>query len=385
MLTHVAATWTCIHSRRRVCCLVGFVIGLFLPGVGCGDSNASERFEYHRPCMGTEFRLVFYGDDVTSSDRAAEAAYSRIEEIDALLSHYRPQSELSRLGGESSRIAPTEPVAVSNDLWTVLVAADRISRASQGAFDVTVGPYVRLWKRSAYLRTLPTAARLAEARERVGYDKLVLDCRLRTVRLLAPGMRLDLGGIAKGYAVDQALAVLRDQGIASALVDGGGDIAVGEPPPGGDHWRIGLAGGGRRGPPQTLGLTARAVATSGADYRYVEIDGKRYSHIIDPATGLGLTHWLTVSVVAADCMTADALASAVSVLGIERGLALVTTFPGAEVRIVDARGTEDAVHASSGFPPLEPAARRQTVEPGTGELLKARQSSRMGNTREQRR
>jgi len=291
-----------------------------------------ERFERTAPSMGTEFRIVLYAAGEASAERAFDAAFARIEALEARLSDYQETSELSRLSARSSEGAPTPPVLVSEELWTVLEHAERISLETGGAFDVTVGPLVRLWRRAARRGELPDAEALERARGSVGHEKLELDPATRSVRLLAPDMRLDLGGIAKGYALDEALRVLAELGIESALVDGGGDIAVGAAPPGAVGWRLALQGAGEDVAPAVLVLERAAVATSGDAYRHVDVGGVRYSHIVDPATGLGLTDRVTVSVVAGDATTADACASAACVMGLERGLEWIEARPGLEAR-----------------------------------------------------
>jgi thiamine biosynthesis lipoprotein len=185
----------------------------------------------------------------------------------------------------------------------------------------------------------------------VGWKKLELDSRNRTAKLLAPDMRLDLGAIAKGFAVDEALKVLRRHGITRALVAGGGDMAVGDPPPGKRGWKIEIVAlDVTNAPPARFVLLANvALATSGDLFQHVEVDGRRYSHIVDPQTGVGLTDHSLVTVIAADCTTADSLATAVSVLGPEKGLRLVEATSGAAVRIVRKPATTIEVQESRRF------------------------------------
>ncbi|MBN1420430.1 MAG: FAD:protein FMN transferase, partial [Planctomycetes bacterium] len=223
--------------------------------------------------------------------------------------------------------------------------------------DVTVGPVVRLWRYARRLHELPEPDLLREALSLVDYRLIRLDASRRTVRLAKPGMRIDLGGIAKGYAADEAVKVLRAHGIAAALVDAGGDMALGDPPPDRSGWRIGVAPH-RDGAPRRFLVVARAgVATSGDAYQHVTIGGRRYSHIVDPRTGLGLTDRSAVTIVASDGMTADALASAVSVLGPERGLALIEATPGAAGFIVRAPEGKEETRASKRWEeiPADPA------------------------------
>jgi thiamine biosynthesis lipoprotein len=283
--------------------------------------------------MGLPFRIVLYAPDQATARSAADAAFVRIQQLNNILSDYEAESELSRLARTSGT---GQAVTLSDDLWRVLTRAQAMSKRSQGAFDVTVGPLVDLWRKARRLRKLPDPAALAEARKAVGFKHLKLDANRQTARLLAPNMRLDLGGIGKGYAIDEALKVLRARGIDRALVSGGGDLATGDPPPGKSGWRVEIAPfDSPDAPPARFVLLSRAsLATSGDVFQHVEIDGIRYSHIVDPRTGLGLTDHSLVTVIAPDCTTADSLATAVSVLGPQHGLVLVEDTPNAAVCIV---------------------------------------------------
>ncbi len=305
------------------------ILNAWLLGAGVALATCQpaglERFESAQPHMGTKFIIVLYAPDEELANRAFEAAFRRIAELDRTLSDYDEQSELSRL----SRTAPTpQRVGVSDDLLAVLSSAQRLSVLSHGAFDVTVGPLTRLWRRARRQGELPTQARLQEALAAVGYQSLVVDAQEHTAQLLKPHMRLDVGGIAKGYALDQALRELQRLGIDRAIVNASGDMAASGPPPDKPGWLVGIAPLQPSAPPSVFGyLTHQAIATSGDAFQYVEIAGVRYSHIVDPQTGLGLTQRSSVSILAPNGTDADGLASAVSVLGPESGLKLVGTTP----------------------------------------------------------
>jgi thiamine biosynthesis lipoprotein len=287
------------------------------------------RYQYTQLHMGVPVRIVAYARTKAGAARACAAAFQEFARLDQIASDYRPTSELMRL----CERAGGPPVRVSADLFLLLERSLDLSRRSDGAFDVTVGPYVALWRAARKSGRLPRPEGLREARGRVGWEKLRLDRRARTARLLVSRMRLDLGGIAKGYAGDRALAALRENGIPRALVEAGGDIVVGDPPPGRPAWEIELAGGGSGGVPRALGLVREAISTSGDTEQFVEIGGRRYSHIIDPRTGLGLTNRIMATVIARDGITSDGLATAVCVLGPERGAALVRSTPGARLYV----------------------------------------------------
>ncbi len=287
-----------------------------------------ERFEYNSRHMGTTFRIVLYTDSKLLADSAANAAFTRIEELNSILSDYNPESELNRLSRTSGK---DTSVVVSEPLFEVLKHAQRVSRQTNGAFDVTVGPYVQLWRQMnrQINPELPSDKILAETSEKVGYRHLQLNKQKRKVRLTRSNMRLDLGGIAKGYATDEALYILKQHGIRSALVDGGGDILLGDPPPDKPGWNIEIYTHEKSGPQNRLALqlSNKAVATSGDLYQYIEIGDKRYSHIIDPRTGLGLTVRRQVTVIAPDGIAADSYASAASVLEPKNALQLIEGIP----------------------------------------------------------
>jgi thiamine biosynthesis lipoprotein len=215
---------------------------------------------------------------------------------------------------------------------------------------------VQLWRRARRRHELPDPRRLEAARRAVDYRAIKLDLERKTARLTRPNMRLDLGGIGVGYAVDEALAVLKRHGIRSAMIDASGDIGALDAPPGKSGWRIGIAPHSKsREPTRLVSLVNAALAVSGDAQQYIEIDGIRYSHIVDPRTGLGLTDQSTVTVIAKDCTTADSFATAVSVLGAKKGLALVALTAGAEAAIDWTDGGKPQHVESEGFRRYEAA------------------------------
>ncbi|HEX5447299.1 MAG TPA: FAD:protein FMN transferase [Pirellulales bacterium] len=316
-------------------------------GEVCSQADSEvelHRFQFQQTHMGAPVKITLYASDERSANQAAEAAFARFAQLDQIMSDYKPDSELSRLSGTAGS---GQAVEVSDDLWNVLNRSRQVSEASEGAFDITVGPYVRLWRRARRSKEFPPEQRLAEARRAVGHQHLRLDGQRHTAQLLAPGMRLDLGGIAAGYAVDEALAVLAANGVKRALIDASGDIGAGDAPPGEQGWKIGIAPLDPAGPPSRyVVLCNAAVTTSGDAFQHVVIGGRRYSHIVDPRTGLGLTEPSSVCVVAADCITADSLATAVSVMGPRRGLDLIERTPRAAALIVREVNSRVETHTS---------------------------------------
>jgi thiamine biosynthesis lipoprotein len=334
---------------RSLQILAGVCAWLCASCTGLPDrQEALQRYEYEEAHMNLPFRLVFYASAKAEAERAAHSAFQRIEDLNGIMSDYDLESELSKLSRSSGQ---GRAIPVSADLWRVLERAKKLAEESHGAFDVTVGPYVNLWRMARREHRLPEAARLDRARRSVGYQKVKLDPSRHTVELLARDMRLDLGGIAKGYALDEALNVLEKHGIRRALVSGGGDMALGAAPPGKKGWRIELAPlDVTNAPPAEFVLLKHAgLATSGDLFQRLEIDGKRYSHIIDPRTGTGLTDHSLVTVIARDAMTADSLTKVVSVLGPREGLQFIRTKTKAEARVVRKPAAKVELLASEGF------------------------------------
>jgi thiamine biosynthesis lipoprotein len=288
--------------------------------------------------MGTQFKVILYCEESRAAT-IASSAFRRIAEIDAITSDYRETSELMLI----CRSAAGRNIRVSQDLFRVLEKSQQLAEQSGGAFDVTIGRVVRLWRRARRLGELPDHLRLAQAMDLTGYQKLHLDRESRSVSLDRNGMSLDLGGIAKGYAVDEAMAVLKQNGVMHALIAGGGDILVSGPPPGSPGWLIAIASlePNDAKPERYLCVQNRAVSTSGDANQYVEIGGVRYSHIVDPKTGMGLRGRTSVTVVAPDCTTSDALATAASVLGQAKGSKLIELTAGAAALFI--QKTDDRV------------------------------------------
>ena len=301
------------------------LLGWAAPGESAHQEEA-QRYTYTQIHMGMAVRIVLYADREEDAQEAARAAFDRIAALDRTLSHYRADSELSRLNEQ----AGGSPIAVSDDLFNVLEHALAISDSSDGAFDVTAGPFVSLWRSSAEQGTLPTEDALEQARARVGWKRVRLAPDERTVQLLSPDMQLDLGGIAKGYILDEAMAALQTQGIDQALIEAGGDIVVGKAPPDAEGWRIQIPHYPEPDSAKLLLVTDAAISTSGDTEQYALIRGTRYSHVIDPRTGLGLTDQVMATVVAPSGPQADALATTVGILGREKGRKLLSAYPEAE-------------------------------------------------------
>lgn len=300
------------------------------------NAKAEERFEFEGIEMAVPIRIVLYAEDAQTAKKAADAALARFHDLNQRLSDYDEKSEIRRFCDDAG---PGEFVRVSDDLWNCVRLAVHHAELSGGAFDPTVGQVVQLWRTARKLHRLPAPNRIRDVLDTVGWQNILFDEERQAIAVSAHGakrhVRLDLGGIAKGYAIDEALKTMRFFGVTRVLLDAGGDLGLGDPPPGKEGWTIAVTPL-KKGEKPTDFWTLKncGVANSGDMYQFVEIDGKRYSHIVDPKTGLGLTNRLTVSVIAPTAADADALASAVSVLGPEKGLALIRALPQTEVQIL---------------------------------------------------
>ena len=287
----------------------------------------------YRPVMGTIAHVVAVAPDEMRANISIESAFTMLAVVEKVMSDYDPTSQLS---GVNQRAYESQ-AKVSEPLFEVLVTAVEYSKKTDGAFDVTIGPVVDVWRKAAKEGRKPTDEELAAAKEKVGYEKLILDAENRTVRFAVEGMRLDLGGIAKGYAIDRAIEAMRSRGAIGGMVDVGGDIrCFGRRKDEMQQWLVGLQNPEVEGDLLLkLRLNDTSVATSGDYRRFVLIDGQRYSHIFDPAMSTSAQDLTSVTIIAPTAMQADILATAVSVMGKEKGLKLVELMEGVETILMD--------------------------------------------------
>ncbi|MCB9903871.1 MAG: FAD:protein FMN transferase [Planctomycetes bacterium] len=267
-------------------------------------SESAQRYRFEHVAMGTSWSLVVHAPDAARAERAAKAAFRVVDEVDEAANDYDAASELSRLVGTSAGDARS----VSPLLFELLVEARAFAELTDGAFDPTCGRTTKLWRRARRQAELPSDARIEAALATCGYDALELDAAHHAVRLRREGMQLDLGGVAKGQALDRALDAVRAEGLERVLIEGGGDLRAGAAPPGAAAWIVALEGSRAR-----VALVDAGMATSGDAYRGFELDGVTYSHLIDPRTGRAVTDRRTVTVIAPTAAEADAFASAACV------------------------------------------------------------------------
>ncbi|MDP0491284.1 MAG: FAD:protein FMN transferase [Verrucomicrobiota bacterium JB023] len=264
-----------------------------------------EKYSIERPLMGTTFSITSYAADELSAQRAFEKAFAEGEAVNQACSDYLPDSDLTRLNSA----AAGEWVEASPHLIKTIAYGLELADLTGGAYDPTVGTLTHLWRETKRAGALPDPAILAQARAAAGWEKVEVDQSRLLVRRLTEEVRLDLGGIAKGYAADQMLEVLAGQGMSSSLVAAGGDIRCGSRPPDKEGWAVGLKS--RDGQLSALVTVSEcSVSTSGDLHQFVEIDGVRYSHIVDPETGLGMSEPVLATVVAPSGLMSDPLATA---------------------------------------------------------------------------
>jgi thiamine biosynthesis lipoprotein len=290
--------------------------------------------------MGTAVRVELWSDDRAEARDAIDAVMREMHRIDRAMSPFKPESELSRI----NRDAATFAMPISEEMFRLITRAIQFSQLSDGAFDITYASVGHLYDYRERIR--PSAEALESARAAIGYQHLLLDPRARTLRFAREGVRIDLGGFAKGHAVDNAAAILKRRGIRHAIVSAGGDSRVigdrrGRP------WTIGVRDPRRPGEVVALlPLEDVAVSTSGDYERYFVLDGVRCHHLIDPKTGISPSSVRSVTIVADDGLTSEALSKSVFVLGLEKGMRLIESQRGVDAVVVDAEGV---LHYSSGL------------------------------------
>jgi len=305
-----------------------------------------QRFSYTAPKMGSPFTIIFYAGDSAEAAAIANNCFGLVDSLVNILSDYIDSSELNRLcarAGKSGFIC--SPV-----LFDILLQSKQAYKKSMGSFDITLGPVTRLWRKARKEKIFPNPALVKDKLALTGFNKIQMDSITHTVSLQQAGMQLDLGGIGQGYIAQQVINYLKSRHIKNALVDVSGDIVCIGMPPGTKGWTVAvnLPESENELLPKLLLITNKAVTTSGDVYQYMEHDGKRYSHIVDPATGYGITSQRNVTVITADGTTADWLTKACSILSIAKAKKLANSLDAA-LLIVEMRKGKLIFHTSKGF------------------------------------
>jgi FAD:protein FMN transferase len=309
-------------STRFVCFAI-FVCFVFPP------QNKLVRYEDSRVSMACTYSITVYGREEREMKQIVNEALDEIDRIDRLMSHYKKDSPLSEINREAAK----GPVRVEPELFDFISECIKYSRESDGAFDITVGPLMKAWGFFRDEGRLPSDSELSKARGRTGYRHIILNEKERTIRFDRDGVELDLGGIAKGYAVDRAVSLLKARGIERALVNAGGSTIYGlGSPPDSAGWEIKIQDPiDHRKIATTVNLNNRALSISGSYEKFFEVDGVRYSHIMDPRTGLPVQGLLSVAVVTETGTAGDALDNVFYVLGVEKSRKLIQQYPATEV------------------------------------------------------
>ncbi len=273
------------------------------------------RFEAQHAAMGTVYSIAAYAPPSICLEDAVGLAFSEIDHLDELMSHYRPPSEICAI----NRGAFPAPMTVSAELFALLEDAFRLSEATRGAFDVTVGAMMKAWGFFRQSGRVPSAGELAQTLERTGFRRVRLDPQLRTVAFTSPGIEIDLGAIGKGYAVDRAAAILHERGVHNALISSGtSSIAALGAPPGQPGWKIAVCDPyDRRKQARALRLRNLSISISGGSEQVFVLDGRAYVHLLDPRTGFPVEGMLMSAVISTNNAQTDALSTAFFVLGVE--------------------------------------------------------------------
>jgi thiamine biosynthesis lipoprotein len=296
-------------------------------------------FAREEAIMGTAIRVELWCEGRSEAMAAADAVMAEMHRIDRTMSPHKPGSELSRVNLR----AAAAPVVLSDEMYHLVERALHFSRLSGGAFDISYASVGHLYDYRQRIR--PDDEAIARAREAMGYQHLILDAQARSLRFARPGMRIDLGGFAKGHAADNAASILTRRGIRHAIVSAGGDSRVigdrrGRP------WTVAIRDPRRQAVAAMLPLTDVSISTSGDYERYFEQDGVRWHHLIDPRTGKSPNSVHSVTILAEDGLTSEALSKSVFVLGMDQGMRLVEDLPGVDAVVIDAQGQ---LHFSTGL------------------------------------
>ena len=281
-----------------------------------------KRYEFTENKMGSPFNIIFYHSDSLKAISLQKQCFAIVDSLNDIFSDYTLNSEVGKL----TLLKPFQEKKISDELFSIIMYAKKAYSTSGKTFDISIGAVTHLWRKAKKENRFPTDEEISAATQLTGFKKLILDSEKRTIAFKRQGMQLDFGGIVKGYTAQRVIEFLKTNGTPIGLVDAGGDIVVSSPPPFKNGWRIAI------NIPESefelwnkkLELKDHAVATSGDIYRFIIHEGKKYSHIIDPKTGYGVTSLRNVTVITKDGAAADWLATACSILPIKKALRLVS-------------------------------------------------------------
>ena len=306
-----------------------------------------KRFSFTQPKMGSPFTIIFYAGDSVQAELLSKKCFNLVDSFVLIFSDYIDSSELSRLSATSGK---DSVVNISPAMFDILSQSKLAFEKSGGAFDITIGPLSKFWRKLRKQKQFPSAEAVQAAKKLIGFDKIILDTIHKKAMLTQQGMQLDLGGIAQGYIAQKVIDFLSAQQINQALVNVSGDIVMSNAPPGSAGWNVGVNVPESTDDllPRTLLMQNKAVTTSGDAYQFMEHNGKKYSHIIDPRTGYGVTSQRNVTAIANDGTTADWMATACSIVSIKKAKKMAEQL-GAEVLIAEIKKGKLAFHSTKGF------------------------------------
>ncbi len=310
--------------------------------------TAQTKYVFEEPKMGSPFTITIYTNDSIKAATVAAKAFQLADSLNNILSDYIDSSEINRLSASSGK---NIYVPVSAPLFDIIKRAQAAAQLSNGAYDITIGPVVKLWRKARKAKAFPNKDSLQTALQKTGYKYVHLDTIHQSIYLEKIGMQLDVGGLGKGFVAQAALNLIKQNGFNSAMVNAGGKIVTTNAPGDQKGWLIGINQPEDKENilSQMLSLKNMAVATSGDIYQYIELNGKKYSHIVDPKTGIGLTNQRNVTAIAADGTTADWLSTACSVLSVKQSMRLIKKINGAALLITENKNGKIKKKSSSLF------------------------------------
>ena len=312
---------------------LSFLIFLLEP---CSTFSQCSKYTFQRPKMGSAFVITVFAHDSLTLLPIIEEAYSRVDTLNRIFSDYLESSEINTVCQKAHLWQP-----ISKDLFHLLKISDQAHKMTHGTFDITVGQIVKVWRKARQTKQMPNNEALRAALRKTGFKNINIDEKSAQIRFNTEGVLLDFGGIVKGFAAQEVIDILTKNGFPYCLVDAGGDLVAGQKPNfcqlNSIGWRIGISlpDSDKKLMTQLLSIENQAVATSGDMYQFLEYKGKRYSHIVNPKTGLGVTHQRNVTVIAPDGATADWLATACSILPIRKAKRLIEKYPNTALLILE--------------------------------------------------
>jgi thiamine biosynthesis lipoprotein len=320
-----------------------------------------EGYETTFPAMGSTMSIVAYAPNEAQATKAFEEAQQEVERLNSIMTDYESDSELNRFVKSSPM-----PTPLSKDLWNVLVASQNWYQRTNGAFDASMGALTRMWRAARRAKSEPSSDQIAKAVSLCGWQHVLLDSETHSGTIDKPGVKIDLGGIAAGYIIDATFDIMLKHGLSQCLINAGGDIRCGDSPPGRIGWRIEVATLADMSKPETIAriendeslplrrihLSNASIVTSGDLWQFYEFNGIRRSHILDPKTGIGVPGPSVVAVIASKCIDADAAATAISVMGLNKGMRFASLQSDIQAMMVTRNATTNELECriTDGFP-----------------------------------